>query len=84
MNMYTYSEFANLGDLKQYTLTQIKSIVKKMDLTEYTNNGYLNVVFSDKYTKISIEYHLDGSFSRIKSQELKFLGILPKNTIYVL
>jgi hypothetical protein len=54
MNMYTYSEFANLGDLKQYTLTQIKSIVKKMDLTEYTNNGYLYVVFSDKYTKISI------------------------------
>ena len=44
MNMYTYSEFANLGDLKQYTLTQIKSIVKKMDLTEWISQSILIMV----------------------------------------
>jgi hypothetical protein len=82
--MYTFSEFANLGDLRQYTLSQIKSVVKKMQFTEYINNGYLYIVFSDKYTKISIEYHLDGCFSRIKSQEVKIPDILSKNTIYVL
>jgi len=72
--MYTFSEFANLGDLRQYTLSQIKSSVKKMQITEYTNNGYLYIVFSDKYTKISIEYNLDESFNKIVYQEHEHEG----------
>jgi len=72
--MYTFSEFANLSDLRQYTLSQIKSVVKKMQFTEYTNNGYLYIVFSDKYTKISIKYNVDESFNKIVYQEHEYKG----------
>ena len=72
--MYTFYEFANLGDLRQYTLSQIKSAVKKMQFIEYSENGYLYIDFSAKYTKISIEYNLDESFNKIVYQEHEHEG----------
>ena len=72
---YTFSEFANLGNLSQYNLSDLKKLIKKMEISEYTCNGEFFACFRDRYTILIIEFFENGNFKKIKFEKIE----LPDN-----
>lgn len=63
-----FSEFANLGDLRLYTLDEISALIKDLKRQE-TVEGQINfVTWSNEYYVFIIEYDLHGKFRRINKQ----------------
>ena len=63
-----FSEFADLGDLSKYNLSQISSLIKYMKRVEKIE-GQINLVkWSDETYSLEIEYDLHGNFRKICSE----------------
>lgn len=71
-NEIPFSEFANLGEIKAYSLDELKAQIKQMDIKEELKGSLIFVYFSNASTKIVISYHLSGQFNKIESQEYDF------------
>ena len=67
-----FSEFADLGQIKAYSLEALKAQIKQMDIKEEQKGSLIFVQFSNASTKIVISYHLSGQFHKIESQEYDF------------
>ncbi len=72
--IYNFSEFAELGDLSQSSLQELKSKIKKMQVSEYTANDYTYACFMDLNSIFILEFYNDGKFKSIKSQKFKNVG----------
>lgn len=66
-----YSVFARIQDLSQHDLESIQSLAHAMDMRILGRDLYQTVEWSDKYTAITIEFHLDGRFHRIVQEVWK-------------
>jgi hypothetical protein len=71
-NKYNYSIFANLKDLSQYSLHELKQRVGKSYIfNSYVEENLLISTFTDKYTIHVIHYTLNGEFIKIYSETWK-------------
>ncbi len=69
---YNYSIFANLKDLSQYSLHELKQLVgKSCNFNSYVEENLLISTFSDKHTILVIHYTLNGEFIKIYSETWK-------------
>ena len=66
-----YSVFARIQDLSQHDLESIQSLAHAMDMRILGRDLYQTVEWSDKYTAITIEFHLDGRFHRVVQEVWK-------------
>jgi hypothetical protein len=66
-----YSVFARIQDLSQHNLDSIQTLAHSMDMCVVDMGLYQTVQWSDHYTSITIEFHLDGRFHRIVQEVWK-------------
>ncbi len=63
-----FSEFAQLGDLRQYKLEEISALVKDLKREERVEGQINYVTWTNDYYVFVIEYDLHGNFRKINSQ----------------
>ena len=66
-----YSVFARIQDLSQHNLDSIQTLAHSMDMCVVDKGLYQTYQWSDHYTSITIEFHLDGRFHRIVQEVWK-------------
>lgn len=73
--MKNFSEFAELGNLQRYSLSQLISIVKSMKLTEEVTDTSIIATWEDDSALFVVEYDLNGKFVKILKQHYKIITL---------
>jgi hypothetical protein len=63
-----FSEFADLGDLRCYTLEEISSLIKHLKKEERVDGQIYYVTWSNEFYVFVMEYDLNGKFRRIHTE----------------
>ena len=66
-----YSNLSKLGDLKQYSLVQLKTKIKSLKYSEIKEGEYIYACWTDKYTTLKVAYKNDSSFVKIEEQRVE-------------
>ena len=66
-----YSVFARIQNLSEHDFDSIQTLAKSMDMRILDRGLYQTVEWSDRFTAITIEFHLDGRFHRIVQEVWK-------------
>ena len=66
-----YSVFARIQNLSEHTFDSIQTLAKSMDMRILDIGLYQTVEWSDRFTAITIEFHVDGRFHRIVQEVWK-------------
>ncbi|MEY3854161.1 MAG: hypothetical protein RIS68_175 [Bacteroidota bacterium] len=66
-----YSVFARIQNLSERDFDSIQTLAKSMDMRILDRGLYQTVEWSDRFTAITIEFHLDGRFHRIVQEVWK-------------
>lgn len=81
MKYFKYNDLAQLGDLENYSLLELKKIIKSLNYSETEDRAYIYACWTDKYTELKVLYRLNGDFVKIISQkvEVSKWGMLLEN-----
>lgn len=74
-----YSNLSKLGDLKKYSLVELKTKIKSLKYSEIKEGEYIYACWTDKYTTLKVAYKNDNSFVKIEEQRVE----IPKWAILI-
>jgi len=66
-----YRDLAELGDLKHYSLIELKNKIKSLNYSETEEGEYIYACWTDKYTTLKVAYKNDYSFVKIEEQRVE-------------
>jgi hypothetical protein len=66
-----YSNLSKLGDLKQYSLVELKTKIKSLKYSEIKEGEYIYACWTEKYTTLKVAYKNDSSFVKIEEQRVE-------------
>jgi hypothetical protein len=79
MKYFKYNDLAQLGDLKKYSLIELKNKIKSVNYSETEEGEYIYSCWTDKYTTLKVAYKNDNNFVKIVKQRIE----IPKWTILI-
>jgi len=74
-----YNDLAELGDLKHYSLIELKNKIKSLNYSETEEGEIIYACWTDKYTTLKVAYKNDYSFVKIVKQRVE----IPKWNILI-
>jgi hypothetical protein len=80
MKSFKYNDLAQLGDLKKYSLIELKNKIKSVNYSETEEGEYIYACWTDKYTTLKVANKNDNTFVKIVKQRIE----IPKWTILIL
>jgi hypothetical protein len=78
--MIEFSELARLGDLRQYTLSELKAHLSDWDFRSYPNDEFTIAEWSNSRSSLKVLYSTSGLFIQIIEERWK--AIFRKDKVF--
>lgn len=70
--MRSFSKLARLGDLRQYSLDELKGHLDKWKFQSIVKEGFVIAEWSNTFSSLKAYYNLDGEFIQIVEERWKW------------